>query len=332
MSILTFDVLQAAIDTIIATNGVGDIQANTHNPLLKDITDTLKSISSNYVTLSEDAANEYSGAPASGLDAYVEGTIVVLKFPTPSTGSVNVNLNGLGDLALKKESGGALVDVGSGDVSATVSYTVLITATAMQLLGSFSASGGDMLAANNLSDVISALTSFNNIKQAATTSATGVVELALTSEVDTGSDNTRAITPLALKDSSPTIKATNISELVDLYVVSISAIGGGLTVGTIKDSFLVRYAGTITDVSGSVETAPTDASVIVDIHKNGTTIMASDKIKIDTGEFDSKDASTQPAITTSSVGLGDKISFDVDQIGSTLPGVGGKVYVHIKRT
>lgn len=40
------------------------------------------------------------------------------------------------------------------------------------------AGGGDLLAANNLSDVASAVTAFNNIKQTATTAASGVVVLA----------------------------------------------------------------------------------------------------------------------------------------------------------
>jgi hypothetical protein len=54
---------------------------------------------------------------------------------------------------------------------------------------------GDMLAANNLSDVANAATAFGNIKQAATESATGVVELATSAEVKTGTDTARAITP-----------------------------------------------------------------------------------------------------------------------------------------
>jgi hypothetical protein len=48
------------------------------------------------------------------------------------------------------------------------------------------AGGGDMLAAANLSDVASAATSFANIKQSATTSATGVVELATDGESAAG--------------------------------------------------------------------------------------------------------------------------------------------------
>ncbi len=54
------------------------------------------------------------------------------------------------------------------------------------LILSTPAGGGDLLAANNLSDVASAATSFASIKQAATTSATGVVELATDGEATAG--------------------------------------------------------------------------------------------------------------------------------------------------
>lgn len=57
---------------------------------------------------------------------------------------------------------------------------------------------GDMLAANNLSDVASAATAFANIKQAASDTATGVVELATTAEAVTGTDTARAVTPAGL--------------------------------------------------------------------------------------------------------------------------------------
>lgn len=49
-----------------------------------------------------------------------------------------------------------------------------------------SAGGGDLLASNNLSDVVSASTAFGNIKQAATTTVTGVVELATDGEAIAG--------------------------------------------------------------------------------------------------------------------------------------------------
>lgn len=54
------------------------------------------------------------------------------------------------------------------------------------------------LEANNLSDVGNAATAFGNIKQAATESATGVLEKATTSEVVTGTDTDRAVTPAGI--------------------------------------------------------------------------------------------------------------------------------------
>lgn len=61
--------------------------------------------------------------------------------------------------------------------------------------GESGAGTGDMLASQNLNDVSNKATAFDNIKQAATDSATGVVELATDAEVITGTDTTRAVTP-----------------------------------------------------------------------------------------------------------------------------------------
>jgi len=60
--------------------------------------------------------------------------------------------------------------------------------------------GGGLLAANNLSDVASSLTSFNNIKQSATTVLTGVGEIATQTEVNTGTDPTRWVTAETLNN------------------------------------------------------------------------------------------------------------------------------------
>jgi hypothetical protein len=57
---------------------------------------------------------------------------------------------------------------------------------------------GALQSANNLSDVDSALTSFNNIKQAATETLSGVAEIATQAETDAGTDDTRIVTPLKL--------------------------------------------------------------------------------------------------------------------------------------
>jgi hypothetical protein len=64
--------------------------------------------------------------------------------------------------------------------------------------GASGAGSGDMVAAQNLNDVADKPTAFANIKQAATESATGVVELATSAEVQALSDTTRVVTPAGL--------------------------------------------------------------------------------------------------------------------------------------
>lgn len=70
--------------------------------------------------------------------------------------------------------------------------------------GAAGAGTGDMLSTSNLSDVANTATAFSNIKQAASTSATGVVELSTDAEAQTGTDTARAITPanLTAKEAS----------------------------------------------------------------------------------------------------------------------------------
>lgn len=61
---------------------------------------------------------------------------------------------------------------------------------------------GDLLSTNNLSDVANAATAFNTIKQVASETLTGVVELATVGETQTGTDATRVVTPDALSAST----------------------------------------------------------------------------------------------------------------------------------
>jgi hypothetical protein len=76
-----------------------------------------------------------------------------------------------------------------------------LVANGVDIRGAQGASGagtGDMLAAQNLNDVVSKPTAFANIKQNASETATGVVELATTVEAAAGIDTTRAVTAAGL--------------------------------------------------------------------------------------------------------------------------------------
>jgi hypothetical protein len=99
-----------------------------------------------------------------------------------------------------------------------------------------------------------------------------------------------------------------------------------LTTGT-KLTWYPPYAVTLTGVYTSVALAPTDAPLIVDIHASGTTLMDTDKIQIESGEFHSSDATTQPDLTDTSLAAFEKVEIIVDQIGSTIAGAGLKCYL-----
>jgi hypothetical protein len=84
---------------------------------------------------------------------------------------------------------------------------------------------GELLASNNLSDVGSAATAFANIKQAATTSATGVVELATDAEAIAMSDTARAVTPSNLDASVEKLgrSRANVEYTADQIAVATDA-------------------------------------------------------------------------------------------------------------
>ncbi len=104
--------------------------------------------------------------------------------------------------------------------------------------------------------------------------------------------------------------------------LACTAIDGDIEAATTYARWVPRFDIEITDVYGSVETAPTGSAAIIDIHAGGTTIMSTNKINIDASDTDSTDASTQPALTTTTVAAGTEILIIVDQAGSSTAGAG----------
>lgn len=130
------------------------------------------------------------------------------------------------------------------------------------------AGGGDLLAANNLSDVANAATSFANIKQAASTTATGVVELATNAETTTGTDTVRATTPAGVKAVADT-KITGPASSTDNALVTYDGTTGKLTQNT---SLLMES-------TGGVEAGPriatiSDAALEIDVGAGNLSITA----------------------------------------------------------
>lgn len=122
----------------------------------------------------------------------VKGTIILRKSGTPATFAV-FSVTG----TITDNSTWLQIPVTHVTSSGTWSAADVIYAAFSRTgtKGDTGAAGaGDMLAANNLSDVANAATAFGNIKQAASTSATGVIEIATLAEAITGTDTSRAVT------------------------------------------------------------------------------------------------------------------------------------------
>lgn len=97
------------------------------------------------------------------------------------------------------------------------------------------------------------------------------------------------------------------------------AVVGTLTTGTDKAPTIVAPCTlTIVKVKIVVKTAPTGAALIVDVNKNGTTIFTTQGGRPSIAAGDTQDDSDTPDVTA--LAEGDKLTIDVDQIGSTIAG------------
>ena len=84
----------------------------------------------------------------------------------------------------------------------------------------------------------------------------------------------------------------------------------------------------IEKVKLSVDTAPTDASILVDIHKDGTTIFTTqpNRPAILTTEFEGESTTIEVPVWAD----GEYLTMDVDQIGSTIAGADLTVQVIVR--
>jgi hypothetical protein len=97
------------------------------------------------------------------------------------------------------------------------------------------------------------------------------------------------------------------------------AVTGTLTTGTNKaPTLLAPCTLTITKVKLVVKTAPTGAAIIVDVNKNGTTIFTNQANRPQIAIGETTGDSGTPDVT--SLAEGDKLTIDIDQIGSTIAG------------
>lgn len=94
-------------------------------------------------------------------------------------------------------------------------------------------------------------------------------------------------------------------------------IDGTLTT-SLKAIFIAPFALTITNIKAAVVTAPTGADLILDIHKNGTTIFTTQGNRPTIPAGETADSSSVPDVI--SLAAGDIVRLEIDQIGSTIAG------------
>lgn len=94
---------------------------------------------------------------------------------------------------------------------------------------------------------------------------------------------------------------------------------GALTVGAGKDRALIPFNCEIVSVSAIVGTAPTGASLIVDVLKNGTTIFTTTANR-PTIVAGATQTTTFPRPDVTRLVAGDNLTLSISQIGSTVAG------------
>jgi len=156
--------------------------------------------------------------------------------------------------------------------------------------------------------VVSVDSDVTDIVSAASLTAAGKVELATTAEINTGTDTTRAI-PI------DQYVASNRNVRYILYRV-IEATTNTAVATTKGGDLELPFTGTITEIGAYVDTAGITDTMTIDVNLNGTTLMTTNKITIDTTEKSSRTAATAPVLTTTAVTAGDLITVDIDAIHS----------------
>jgi len=167
----------------------------------------------------------------------------------------------------------------------------------------------------------------------ATTSAKGKVELAIASEVDTGTDATRAVTPDSLQGSKRNIRwlvfnlveaATDCATATNIAGDFVSPIAGVIQQSDTTPFYL--YA------TNSTAGTNTGVGLVVDISIGGTSIMTTNKLDFDTTEKTTTTAATPPDLTTTALAVGDIITIDIDSIHDGTPAKGLIVYMAVLET
>lgn len=108
------------------------------------------------------------------------------------------------------------------------------------------------------------------------------------------------------------------------FFISSKTLNGVTVAGENQIEFILDDDITLANITINVDTAPTGASIVVDINKNGTTIFTTQSNRPEIAISGTEDTSGTPDIT--SLSAGDVIGISVDQVGLTING-GDNLYI-----
>lgn len=114
------------------------------------------------------------------------------------------------------------------------------------------------------------------------------------------------------------------------YPIATFSRSGVLSVATGQHFAVIRGAWTITYVVGRVGTASAGASILIDVNRNGTTIFTTQTNRITIAAGALEDDHAAPEV--SALAALDRLSVDIDQVGSTTAGSDLTVVIYARPT
>ncbi len=208
------------------------------------------------------------------------------------------------------------LDIGNADTTLT---RVSAGVAAIEGKNIYLAGGTDVAITDGGTGASTAADAFTALKQAATDSATGVVEIATAAEIDTGTDTARSFCPDAFAGSNRGKRLVQIKVFDDATAL---ATGDGKAIFMIP----VELNGmNLVDVEGFITTVSSSGAPSVQVRNiTQAADMLSTAITIDANEYTSLTAATAPVIDTNNddVATGDLIAIDVDAAGTGAKGLG----------